>query len=129
MLISDFLSPAAQRARGHRAASPAAARAAICVLIVDPVEETFPFEGQAVLPISRGLNAARRRRRLVPRRCTCDRMSDASRRAARGLRAAAAGRFTVHRTDRPASEALLALASRIADRGSTGGAASLASGS
>ena len=97
------------------------------VLIVDPVEETFPFEGQAVLADLEGPETLRVGDAGSFRAMYLERM--ATHRDA--LREACARRgwsFTVHRTDRPASEALLALASRIADRGSMGGAPSLASG-
>ena len=110
---SDFLTPApgvretlgrlaARGARGH------------VVLVVDPVEETFPFEGQAVLADLEGPETLRVGDAGSFRELYLERM--------RGHRAALAEAcarrawsFAVHRTDRPASDALLALAGRIAN--------------
>ena len=127
VLIGDFLSPAAQVREAIERHCARGARGHV-VLIVDPVEETFPFEGQAVLADLEGPETLRVGDAGSFRAMYLERM--ATHRDA--LREACARRgwsFTVHRTDRPASEALLALASRIADRGSMGGAPSLASGS
>ena len=127
VLIGDFLSPSAQVREAIERIAARGARGHV-VLIVDPVEETFPFEGQAVLADLEGPETLRVGDAGSFRAMYLERM--ATHRDA--LREACARRgwsFTVHRTDRPASEALLALASRIADRGSMGGAPSLASGS
>lgn len=113
VLIGDFLTPpervratierlSARGARGH------------LVLIVDPVEETFPFEGQAVLADLEGPDTLRvgdagSFRELYLARMRTHRAALAEACARR------AWSFTVHRTDRPASEALLALAGRIAN--------------
>lgn len=107
VLISDFLTPpaivsariadlAARGGRGH------------LVVIVDPVEETFPFSGhtefldvdsRAVMRIGQ----AERFREDYVRRLAAHRDALAAGARAQGWS------FAVHRTDRPASEALLAL--------------------
>ena len=80
------------------------------------MEETFPFEGQAVLADLEGPDTLRVGDAASFRQLYLDRMQQHR----LALREAAARRgwsFAVHRTDRPASDALLALAGRIADRG------------
>jgi uncharacterized protein (DUF58 family) len=86
------------------------------LLVLDPVEETFPFDGQAVLADLEGPDTLRVGDAGSFRELYLERMKQHG----LALREAAARRgwsFAVHRTDRPASDALLALASRIADRG------------
>jgi uncharacterized protein (DUF58 family) len=116
ILISDFLSPvdklraaieglAARGARGH------------VLLIVDPVEETFPFEGQAELADLEGPDTLRIGDAGSFRTLYVERM----RQHRDALREACARRgwtFAVHRTDRAASEALLAIALRVAAKDS-----------
>ena len=95
-------------------------------MIVDPVEETFPFQGQAVLhDLEAGLDAARRRRRLLgpglsrPHRGRiATRIEDLARRRGWTL--------TIHRTDRPASEAALRLVTLVT--AARGGGASIGEG-
>ena len=115
ILIGDLLSPvdeireriegiAAGGARGH------------LVMIADPVEETFPFSGQAVLhDLEAGLSlrvgdagswGEAYRVRLKAHR---DAISEIARRRGWTL--------TLHRTDRPASEAALRLLTLVAARG------------
>ena len=48
MLIGDFLTEPDRIATAVQA-WPAAAAAATSLMVVDPIEETFPFSGQAVL--------------------------------------------------------------------------------
>jgi uncharacterized protein (DUF58 family) len=126
VLIGDFLTPAprvrdtieriaARGARGH------------VLMIADPVEETFPFEGQAVLADLEGPSTLRVGDAASFRSQYLERI--ASHRAA--VREACMRRgwsFAIHRTDRPASEALLALASRIADQGAGIGLSRVAGG-
>jgi uncharacterized protein (DUF58 family) len=107
VLVGDFLSDAADlTATIHAMAS----RGALghLVMVTDPVEETFPFAGHTELvdvdsPARLRLGDAESLRDLYVARLAAHR--DAIRRAcsSRGWT------FTVHRTDRPASEALLAL--------------------
>ncbi|WP_430913295.1 DUF58 domain-containing protein [Methylobacterium sp. sgz302541] len=112
ILVGDFLTPldgvsaavadiAARGSRGH------------LVQIVDPIEESFPFAGQAVLHDPEGGGSLDigdagawgdvYRRRYAAHR---DGLSEIAR--ARGWT------FTVHRTDRPASEAALRLMTLVA---------------
>ena len=118
ILVGDFLSPAAdidavvagiasRGARGH------------LVMIVDPVEETFPFAGQAMLhDLEDGVQlrigdagswGAAYRERMALHRET---ILETTRRHGWTL--------TIHHTDRPASEAALRIVTLLAaSRGST----------
>ena len=87
------------------------------IAVADPVEESFPFAGHIEFNDTDGPA----RLRLGEARALRD--SYLARLAAHRDRIAAACRslgwtFAVHRTDRPASEALLRLAVLIADGGS-----------
>lgn len=118
VLISDFLSPpdavkasvdrlAGRGTRGH------------LVMIVDPVEETFPFTGQAVLhdlesKLSLNVGDAGAwgeayRIRIAAHR---DRLAEIARSQGWTL--------TIHRTDRPASQAALRLLTLVAAARGTG---------
>lgn len=112
VLLGDFLSePDAIRAAIEGIAA-AGARGHV-VLIVDPVEETFPFAGQAVLhDLEAGITlrvgdaaswGERYRTRIAAHRAA---IAEACR--GRGWT------LTVHRTDRPASEAALRLVTLVA---------------
>jgi len=115
VLISDCLSPPADIAARIAGLSARGARGHV-VMVLDPVEETFPFEGQAVLAELEGGETLRVgdagafRERVLAR-------LEAHRAALREACARRGWTFAVHRTDRPVSDALLALAARIADRG------------
>jgi uncharacterized protein (DUF58 family) len=107
VVISDFLSDpddisrmvlgmASRGARGH------------LVMVADPVEETFPFTGHTEF---RDVDSSARLRVGEAQSFRDDYMMRLALHRDR-IRAIAASRgwsFTVHRTDRPASEALLAL--------------------
>jgi uncharacterized protein (DUF58 family) len=107
VVISDFLSDpddisrmvlgmASRGARGH------------LVMVADPVEETFPFTGHTEF---RDVDSNARLRVGEAQSFRDDYMMRLAQHRDR-IRAIAASRgwsFTVHRTDRPASEALLAL--------------------
>jgi uncharacterized protein (DUF58 family) len=107
VLISDFLSPVEQITSVIEAISARGARGHLA-MIVDPVEETFPFQGQAVLhDLEAGLQlrvgdagswGKAYRDRIARHR---DAIEDLVRRRGWTL--------TIHRTDRPASEAALRL--------------------
>lgn len=115
VLIGDFLTPAARVRAAIESLAGRGARGHV-VLVADPVEETFPFEGQAVLADVEGPETLRVGDAASFRDLYLARMAE--HRAA--LREACARRgwsFAIHRTDRPASEPLLALAARIGDRG------------
>ena len=118
VLISDFLSPVNEISGVVEGISGRGARGHL-VMIVDPVEETFPFQGQAVLhDLEVGLKlrigdaiswGAAYRERLARHRAE---IQEVVRRRGWTL--------TIHRTDRPASEAALRLMTLVAaSRGTT----------
>jgi uncharacterized protein (DUF58 family) len=112
ILISDFLSQPAEIATAVEAISARGARGHL-VMIVDPVEETFPFQGQAILhDLEDGLSL-RVGDAAAWGRAYRDRMAQH-----RGQLADLARRrgwtLTIHRTDRPASEAALRLMTLVA---------------
>jgi uncharacterized protein (DUF58 family) len=115
VLVGDLLTPAARVAETVERLSARGARGHV-VMVVDPVEETFPFEGQAVLADVEGRDTLRVGDAGSFRELYVNRMA-AHRGAIREACARRGWSFIVHRTDRTASEALLALASRIAQRG------------
>lgn len=112
IIITDGLSPASSLAKRIATMASSGARGHI-LLIADPIEETFPFSGQAELfDLEDGLSlrvgdanawGEEYRQRLEAHR---DAIKEACRRAGWTL--------TLHRTDRPASEAVLRVASLIA---------------
>lgn len=112
VLIGDFLAdPAATAAR----VADLAARGARghMLAVADPVEETFPFSGHTELlgvggaPITMRIGQAERFRDEYVRRLARHRDALAAAARAKGWS------FAVHRTDRPASEALLGLRVRL----------------
>ena len=117
ILISDFLSPLSEISDVLEGISSRGARGHL-VMIVDPVEETFPFAGQAMLhDLEEGVQlrvgdagswgAAYRQRITLHREA----IADMARRRGWTL--------TIHHTDRPASEAALRLVTLVAaSRGS-----------
>ncbi len=118
IVITDGLSPAASLAQRIAIMASSGARGHI-LLVADPIEETFPFSGQAELfDLEDGLSlrvgdaaawGEDYRQRLAAHR---DAIAEACRRAGWTL--------TLHRTDRPASEAVLRIASLIAASRGTG---------
>ncbi|MGP0060212.1 MAG: DUF58 domain-containing protein [Beijerinckiaceae bacterium] len=111
VLIGDFLSDPAEIARVVQTLTERGARGHI-VMIADPVEETFPFTGhtefidvdsQATLRV--GNAEAFRSDYVIRLAAHRDAVLAAARR--RGFT------FLLHRTDRPASEALLTLRTRL----------------
>ncbi len=112
VLIGDFLSPVSNIAAVVEGISARGARGHL-VMIVDPVEETFPFQGQAVLhDLEAGLHlrvgdagawGRAYRERIARHRGAIE---DIVRRRGWTL--------TIHRTDRPASEAALRLVTLVA---------------
>lgn len=115
IVITDGLSPASALAQRIATLASSGARGHV-LLIADPIEETFPFSGQAELfDLEDGLtlrvgDAAswgdEYRQRLAAHR---EAIAEACRKAGWTL--------TLHRTDRPASEAVLRITSLIAARG------------
>jgi uncharacterized protein (DUF58 family) len=114
VLVSDFLDPMAEVEARLDAVVRTGARAHL-VQVTDPVEETFPFTGRTEFKDPEtGL-------RHVVGRAEQYREEYRARLAALREQLALLCRrldwtFLVHRTDRPASEPLLALHTRLADR-------------
>ncbi len=107
VIISDFLSDPEEIATTIRSMASRGARGHL-VMITDPVEETFPFSGHTEFrdvdsPARLRVGEAQSFRSAYMQRLSEHRehLRDAAR--ARGWT------FALHRTDRPASEALLAL--------------------
>jgi uncharacterized protein (DUF58 family) len=120
ILISDFLSPIREIESVVEGISGRGARGHL-VMIVDPVEETFPFQGQAVLhDLEDGLSlrigdaiswGQAYRKRIAQHRAELDELA-----RRRGWT------VTLHRTDRPASEAALRVMTLVtASRGANVG--------
>jgi uncharacterized protein (DUF58 family) len=112
VLLTDAISPAEEIAAVIESLAARGARGHV-VRIVDPVEESFPFEGQTELLGTEGAT------RLEVGDAGAFRAAYRARMEVHGVALAeACGRrgwsLLVHRTDRPASEALLALATRVA---------------
>ena len=115
VLIGDFLTPPERIAESIGGLSAAGSRGHL-LMVVDPIEETFPFTGQAVLhDLEGGPSLAigdagswgeRYRARITAHR---ERLQEIVRGAGWTL--------TLHRTDRPASEAALRLATLVIARG------------
>jgi uncharacterized protein (DUF58 family) len=119
VLLGDFLSaPDDIRATIHGMASRGA-RGHV-VMIADPVEETFPFSGHTEF---RDVDSDATLRVGEAQTFHDDyiRRLAAHRDAVRETCLSRGWSFTIHRTDRPASEALLALRLRI-EAGQAGGA-------
>lgn len=118
ILISDFLSPLAEVREAVAGLAGRGTRGHL-VAIVDPVEETFPFTGQAVLHdlesnVSLAIGDAGSWGEAYRTRIAAHR--DGLSEIARGQ----GWTLTVHRTDRPASEAALRLLTLVAAARGTG---------
>ena len=119
IIITDGLSPASALAQRIATLASSGARGHV-LLIADPIEETFPFSGQAELfDLEDGLSlrvgdaaswGETYRQRLAAHR---ESIAEACRKAGWTL--------TLHRTDRPASEAVLRIASLVAASRSASG--------
>jgi uncharacterized protein (DUF58 family) len=115
VLIGDFLTDPDRIATAVQSLAGRGSRGHL-LMVVDPIEETFPFTGQAVLhDLEGGLNldigdagawGDRYRARIAEHRA-----------ALQGIARQQGWTLTIHRTDRPASEAALRLATLIAARG------------
>lgn len=112
ILIGDFLAAPDAIAAAVDALSARGARGHL-VLIVDPVEETFPFDGQAVLhDLEAGLSL-----RIGDAAAWGRAFRDRIRAHREAITAAARRRgwtVTLHHTDRPASEAALCILTLVA---------------
>ncbi|GEP01984.1 DUF58 domain-containing protein [Methylobacterium oxalidis] len=115
ILVSDFLTPLREVEAAVRTIAGDGTRGHL-VLIADPVEETFPFAGQAVLQdleagISLDIGDAAAWGEAYRERI------EAHRAGLLGLARDLGWTLTLHRTDRPASEAALRLVTLVAARG------------
>lgn len=111
ILIGDFLSDPADIAKMIETMSGAGGRGHL-LMIADPIEETFPFSGHTEF-IDVDLPARLRVGRAETFRDEYRRRLIAHREAVRAAAASRGWSLTLHRTDRPASEALLALRMRL----------------
>ena len=120
ILIGDFLSDTAAVTQRIAAVASAGASGNV-VLVADPVEETFPFEGHVEL---RDSDSAARLRLGEARglKATYLARLQAHRDAIRVAARAHGWSVTMHRTDQSAAPALLALATALGDGPSRGGA-------
>ncbi|MEH3118327.1 MAG: DUF58 domain-containing protein [Methylorubrum populi] len=112
VLISDFLTPLDRVRETVQGASVQGNRGHL-VLVADPVEETFPFTGQAVLHDPEGgpsldIGEASAWGEAYRRRIAAHRDGLAAIARQRGWT------LTIHRTDRPASEAALRVLTLVA---------------
>jgi uncharacterized protein (DUF58 family) len=112
VLVSDFLSPVEEVTRSVEAISAKGARGHL-IMIVDPVEETFPFSGQAVLHDLEDGISLRVGDAAAWGRAYRERIRQ-HREALESLARRRRWTMTIHRTDRPASEAALRLLTLVA---------------
>ncbi len=117
VLIGDFLSPAGKIKTAIEALSARGAAGHV-VMIADPVEETFPFAGHVEFTDSDSPARLRVGRAEVFRATYVEKLA-LHREALRAVCHARGWSFAIHRTDRPAAEALLALRMRLEDGGKT----------
>ncbi len=111
ILIGDFLSEDDEIRRCVQALSAEGAEGHV-LMIADPIEEAFPFEGHTEFLGPDGVLRLRAPRAQSLRQDYLDRL----RRHREAVREACRGRgwsFAIHRTDRPPAEALLALRMRL----------------
>jgi len=114
ILFSDFLDPVAETDALLERILKSGARAHL-VQIVDPIEETFPYAGRTeFVDPETGLRHLATRAELY--REEYQARLAALREHLRAGNRRAGWTFLVHRTDRPATEPLLALHARLADR-------------
>jgi uncharacterized protein (DUF58 family) len=119
LLIGDFLSEedAVRRMVDALSAQGAQGQA---LMIADPIEETFPFEGHTEFIGADGGARLRAPRAQSLREAYLARHAR-HREAVRAAFAARGWGFALHRTDRPAAEALLALRMRLEGPGHASG--------
>ena len=126
VLISDFLSDAEAIRRMIGALSAQGARGQ-ALMIADPIEETFPFQGHTEFVGADGSTRLRAPRAQGLREAYLIKLA-AHRDAVRAACAARGWDFALHRTDRPAAQALLALRARLEGPGFAGASARLQPG-
>jgi uncharacterized protein (DUF58 family) len=121
VLIGDFLSEESAVRVAIDALSAQGAQGQ-ALMIADPIEETFPFEGHAEFIGADGATRLRAPRAQSLREAYLAKLA----RHRNAVRAACASRgwgFALHRTDRPAAQALLALRMRLEGPDGVGAAA------
>jgi uncharacterized protein (DUF58 family) len=126
VLIGDFLSEESA-VRGAIDTLSAQGAQGQALMIADPIEETFPFEGHAEFIGADDATRLRAPRAQSLREAYLAKLA----RHREAVRAACASRgwgLALHRTDRPAAQALLALRMRLEGPGSAGFAAPLQPG-
>jgi len=111
VLFSDFLSDESEIRRAIDALSAQGAQGE-ALMIADPIEETFPFEGHTEFLGADGLTRLRAPRAQSLRDAYLTRLAR-HRDAVREACAARGWGFALHRTDKPAAQALLALRMRL----------------
>jgi uncharacterized protein (DUF58 family) len=111
LLISDFLNPSASIAETLAVIAARGARGHL-IMIADPVEETFPFEGHMEF-IDVDSAARFRAGRAEDYRADYALRLAAHREAVRQAASRQGWSFALHRTDKPASQALLHLAMQL----------------
>jgi uncharacterized protein (DUF58 family) len=114
VLFSDFLDPIAELEANLEAILASGARAHL-VQVVDPIEETFPYAGRTEF-VDPETGARHVVSRAEQYRADYHQRLAALREHLRTLARRLDWTFIVHRTDRPATEPLLALHARLADR-------------
>lgn len=120
LVIGDFLSPIEEIRAAIEGVADRGARGHL-VMIVDPVEESFPFDGQAVLHALEGSLSLRIGDAASWGRVYRDRIA-AHRAAIAELARRRGWTLTIHRTDRPASEAALRVVTLASGAGRPGAA-------
>jgi uncharacterized protein (DUF58 family) len=115
LLIGDFLGDLGETERTLRAIAGEGALGEI-VMIADPIEETYPFQGHVEFLDSLGVARLRAPRAEELRAAYLKRLA-AHREAIRSIAARQGWGVTLHRTDQSAAQALLALRSRLGGQG------------
>jgi uncharacterized protein (DUF58 family) len=111
LFIGDWLSDTADVVRSISGAAAGGAGGHL-VMIADPVEESFPFTGHVELVDSDGPSRLRLGEASSVRQAYVERLAR-HREAIRAACRAKGWSFAIHRTDRPASEAVLAMAAAL----------------
>ena len=111
VLISDFLTPVPEIAARINDLATRGARGHL-TMIADPIEETFPFSGHTEF-VDVDSSATMRIGQAESFRADYIRRLAAHRDAVATIAKTKGWSFAIHRTDRPASEALLALRTRL----------------
>jgi len=119
VLIGDFLSPLDEILPRIEALASGGARGHL-LMVIDPVEETFPFGGQAILHEPEAGLSLRIGDAAIWRASYKTRMA-AHRESIGALCRSRGWTLTLHHTDRPASEAALRLLALVAGAGRGGG--------